>query len=444
MKFKKLFLILIFNFLFSISLAQEVEYPQIPGVPTPTATTTFPEYVRYLFYLFILVSGVIAILVLIWAGFLWFTSTGDPQRINEAKRKAIGSLFGLIILLSSYLIITTINPNLKFFRLAKIESLSGIYLVKGKEKCHIDDSTLEHSKINCETNTFDQIKFISPTSSLLEVYLFEKENFGTPTQKIVNPGAGATSSITLTQVKSIFFFKRKPGFYLYDEINLNLVSFPYPRYISGTMTDLGKWNKKTKSIKIFYPSKNIHWGAVLFEGHFEGKCGIISSAVANFCDEYQINDLDTPVYHFCLRYFNKYGMAREKLTSLILFPIDLTSPTGTFKGEVVFYDQEGCSGNSLTISVTSSWKEGSFIGYFHPEADLSDGLQLEDTWADKIESFEPRGNLEVVLMASSSVGWICQAHWVRDETGCVNKLKGSSVYPEASPNGIREFLIFAK
>ena len=95
---KKNLFIVLFSLLFlplpGLATGTEVEYPSVPGVATPTATTTFPEYVKYLVNFSITVSGIIALGVLIWAGFLYLTSAGNMDQIEEAKRKIFRAFTG--------------------------------------------------------------------------------------------------------------------------------------------------------------------------------------------------------------------------------------------------------------------------------------------------------------------------------------------------------------
>jgi len=107
-----LFFILFLPLICRATTGTEIEYPSVPGVATPTATTTFPEYVKYLVNFSITISGIIALGVLVWAGFLYLTSAGNLSQMEDAKRKIIGSLLGLTIIISSYLILYTINPQL--------------------------------------------------------------------------------------------------------------------------------------------------------------------------------------------------------------------------------------------------------------------------------------------------------------------------------------------
>jgi hypothetical protein len=119
-KIKRLFLsflIAIFFFgIFTFSFAQdkslEVEYPEILGYKPETVTSSLPEYVNYIFNFAVWAGGLTAFGVLVWAGIRYLTSTGSPEPRRDAKKQFQAALLGLAILFSSYLILTTINPQL--------------------------------------------------------------------------------------------------------------------------------------------------------------------------------------------------------------------------------------------------------------------------------------------------------------------------------------------
>ncbi|MCX6760156.1 MAG: peptidoglycan DD-metalloendopeptidase family protein [Candidatus Nealsonbacteria bacterium] len=97
---------------FGISLpvfALEVDYPKLGGQnPGETITT----YVRYIFILFVSLTGFIAVSVLAIGAVEYMTSVGDVGKMKNAKSKIFSSSLGILLLLSSYLILYTINPNL--------------------------------------------------------------------------------------------------------------------------------------------------------------------------------------------------------------------------------------------------------------------------------------------------------------------------------------------
>ncbi len=116
LKFLFVLILILFSFsLFSFSTlaAEKLEttYPEIEGEKV-TEGTTLPEYVSYIFRLSLIIAAVAALAALIYGGFRYLTSAGSPVTQNEAKNWLFGGIIGLILILSSYLILNTINPEL--------------------------------------------------------------------------------------------------------------------------------------------------------------------------------------------------------------------------------------------------------------------------------------------------------------------------------------------
>ncbi len=95
----------------------EVNYPEIQGFKPTTTGTLIPDYVKYIFNFAIWIAGFLAIGSLIWGGIKYLTSTGDPGKLKSARDQILGAFWGIIILLSSYIILTIINPQLVIFQL---------------------------------------------------------------------------------------------------------------------------------------------------------------------------------------------------------------------------------------------------------------------------------------------------------------------------------------
>jgi hypothetical protein len=72
----------------------------------------FSEYIAYLFNFFLGIAAVLAFIMIFTAGIKLLESRGNPSQIEEAKKKIINSLIGLTILLTSYILLTTINPDI--------------------------------------------------------------------------------------------------------------------------------------------------------------------------------------------------------------------------------------------------------------------------------------------------------------------------------------------
>ena len=62
------------------------------------------EIVRY----FITFLGIIAVAMVMYSGFLWMTSNGEPEKVTKAKRTLINSIIGLIVAISAFAIVTFI------------------------------------------------------------------------------------------------------------------------------------------------------------------------------------------------------------------------------------------------------------------------------------------------------------------------------------------------
>lgn len=139
----------LFSFLSSFYLAfaqdrqLEVQYPNVPGATAPTKTTeALPSYVRYVFNFGIIIFGLIVLAVLVFGGVKYLLSAGKPAQLSEAKNRIIAAFMGLVFLLSSYLIITIINPQLVIFDLPGL-TFTGVSRCTSDQDCD--------GRLGCET-----------------------------------------------------------------------------------------------------------------------------------------------------------------------------------------------------------------------------------------------------------------------------------------------------
>jgi len=56
--------------------------------------------------------GVIFLILMIYAGILWMTASGNEQQISKAKSLLINTIIGIIIVFSAYALTTFIGNNL--------------------------------------------------------------------------------------------------------------------------------------------------------------------------------------------------------------------------------------------------------------------------------------------------------------------------------------------
>jgi hypothetical protein len=85
------------------------------------------EYASAIYQYALTIVGILATVVLVWAGVVWLTAAGNAEKIKIAKEYIAGALIGLVLTFGSYLILYTLNPDLvKFdaFKLRVIERVT--------------------------------------------------------------------------------------------------------------------------------------------------------------------------------------------------------------------------------------------------------------------------------------------------------------------------------
>ncbi len=105
---------LTFLFIPNISHAQLEEHP-IGYIPDFGLGTDFgiEHVVTNIIQIFLGFLGFIALVIIIYGGFVWMTSGGNQEKINKAKGILKSAIIGLVIILSSY-IITSFVMNLVY------------------------------------------------------------------------------------------------------------------------------------------------------------------------------------------------------------------------------------------------------------------------------------------------------------------------------------------
>ena len=118
-EFLLFFLILIVSLFvldISQSLATEVDWPSLPlpggGQATIDDDTELNELVRYIFNFTIMIAGLLAFFMLVFGGFRYLTSAGNPAAQKDAKDILTSAILGLLLLLGSYLLLQVINPDI--------------------------------------------------------------------------------------------------------------------------------------------------------------------------------------------------------------------------------------------------------------------------------------------------------------------------------------------
>ena len=181
---KILFFLLTISFLFGIFsfvLATEVA---LPGWDPEAIETRelLPEYIRYIFNFSLMVAGLIAFGVLVYSGFCYLISAGNPTKMSDAKDRIFSAFLGLVILLGSYIILVTIDPRLVVLRPPERPVVAGIILYDAEDNSKV--FTTSASKIE----EFNAIRYeIIKIPENIEIRAWSQENFGGNEQLLVEP-----------------------------------------------------------------------------------------------------------------------------------------------------------------------------------------------------------------------------------------------------------------
>lgn len=111
-------------------------------------STLLARYIKAFYDYSMAIGGILAAIVLMGGGVLWLTSAGNDSKITQAKELIIGSITGLGILLGSWVLLNTINPDL-----LKMQTISTQVLEKNDFTCcQYQDKAEMTTNITCKNN----------------------------------------------------------------------------------------------------------------------------------------------------------------------------------------------------------------------------------------------------------------------------------------------------
>lgn len=86
------------------------------------------EYMAAIYRYAVIISSIFAVVMIINNGLKWVISGGTPEKVNEAKTRIGQSLVGLLLVVGSYTLLYTINPELVKFNNLRVKTVEGIPL----------------------------------------------------------------------------------------------------------------------------------------------------------------------------------------------------------------------------------------------------------------------------------------------------------------------------
>ncbi|MDP2664164.1 MAG: hypothetical protein Q8P08_01880 [bacterium] len=97
------------------AIRAELDWPEVGGIKIEeggSLVATLPQLVQYFFNFAIAIGGIAAFAMLVLGGFRFLTSAGNPTSQKDAKDIITSAVIGLLLLLSSYLLLQVINPDI--------------------------------------------------------------------------------------------------------------------------------------------------------------------------------------------------------------------------------------------------------------------------------------------------------------------------------------------
>jgi hypothetical protein len=82
-------------------------------------------YITEVYKYAVSVVGILASIVIMWGGVRWLTAGGDSAAVDDAKKWIEGALSGLVLVMTSYMILYFVNPDLIKFKSIKIDPING-------------------------------------------------------------------------------------------------------------------------------------------------------------------------------------------------------------------------------------------------------------------------------------------------------------------------------
>ncbi len=78
------------------------------------------QFIQYIYRYAVTIAAIVAVIMVMLAGFQWVTSGGNSESITSAKKRIAGALMGLFLMYLSYFILNALNPALVNIRLPQV------------------------------------------------------------------------------------------------------------------------------------------------------------------------------------------------------------------------------------------------------------------------------------------------------------------------------------
>ncbi|SNQ61216.1 pilin [Candidatus Methanoperedens nitratireducens] len=119
----------------ALAAAPNTNYVPLVAIPGVNADAGLLTYLSGLYNFLISVVGILAMAVIIYGGMRYLTSAGNPSSVEEAKDAITSAVTGLILALVSWLILSTINPDILVLKSVGVSGAGTYSYADAKNTC---------------------------------------------------------------------------------------------------------------------------------------------------------------------------------------------------------------------------------------------------------------------------------------------------------------------
>jgi len=459
-KYKYILLIFLLLLSFQSAYAVENNYPEIKtpfGTYSINESSTLTDYVSYAFMMIIAMGAVILLVILIWSGVNFIMSGGDPGRISKAREMAINGFMGMIILLSVFLILNSINPGIVNTENPNLSECSeGGILLTLNDGTNITKKCINSSNGKIEQNIVGAEWFFD-IGQVKEVWAFDDYDFVTNPTKIFQDATeegGASFSncgpreivkgtplSNLLGKKSIYIMPRLHGFYFYDQENYGIKNYK-PFFTSQSVPNIadkypGFENKASSFSTIADTSRvigisyvcDIQPKAIIFEeANYSGKCSLVYSSKSNNLNNPSEKQDKLPY------------IGNNKMSSVIVYNMNTTELLNPDKGKIILYNALSCPEENTSGSPSLLSKCEIDVGTYQSQVltgtDIKTICPSWDTtsYVQSIRIPDGKGAI-IVMTANGSCAYFDKSKG--NYANCIIDLRGYGISSEGTNLGIR-------
>lgn len=111
----------------SLTFTPELDIPGEFSGPQDVDNNLFGRYVRAIYIYFIWIVGIVATFMIVFAGVKWVAAAGNPAAINDARDMMNNAIIGVIIGLTSVVLLNLLSPRFTSLSIPGTTSVSSKY-----------------------------------------------------------------------------------------------------------------------------------------------------------------------------------------------------------------------------------------------------------------------------------------------------------------------------